>query len=160
MIKILSLNVLLILTVLVMTGPTVQMVFYQGVAAQGSNSYESSISNFDINSIFNNLQNSFTDPLGQVDITFPPEPIDSMVPVNQPSSTDSMVPVNQPSSTDSTDSIAPPSDKAKDESSSDETPSTTDESSSTDSTDSIAPPSDKAKDESSSTDSKIGRAHV
>ena len=119
-----------------MTGPTVQMVFYQSVAAQGSNGYESSSSNFDINSIFNNLQNSFinpidglntnnaevqgsngyessssnfdinsifnnlqnsfTDPLGQVDITFPPGPTDSMVPVNQPSSTDSMVPVNQP----------------------------------------------------------------
>ena len=141
MIKSLSLSVLLILTVLVVTGPTAQMDFYQSVAAQGSNSHESSSSNFDINSIFNSLQNSFsnpiggldsdnakvkgsnshessssnldinsifnslqnsfTDPLGQVDITFPPEPTDSMVPVNQPSSTDSMVPVNQPSSTDS-----------------------------------------------------------
>jgi len=101
MIKILSLSVLLILIVLIISGPTSQTVFYQSVTAQGLNSYESSSSNFDINSIFNGLQNSFTDPLGQVDITFPPKLTDSMTPVNQPSSTDSMTPVNQPSSTDS-----------------------------------------------------------
>ncbi len=101
MIRILSLNMLLIFLVLIIMGPTAQMIFYQSVAAQGSNTYGSSSSKFDINSLFNNLQNSFTDPLGQVDIIFPPESTDSMVPVNQPSSTDSMVPVNQPSSTDS-----------------------------------------------------------
>ena len=39
------------------------MVFYQSVTAQGSNSYESSTSNFDINSIFNNLQNKFLNPI-------------------------------------------------------------------------------------------------
>ena len=149
MIRILSLNMLLLFLVLIIMGPTAQMIVYQSAAAQGSNTYGSSSSNFDINSLFNNLQNSFTDPLGQVDIIFPPESTDSMVPVNQPSSTDSMVPVNQPSSTDSTDAIAPQSDKSNDESTSKDKPSTTD---STDSTDAIAPQSDKSNDESTSKD--------
>ena len=140
MIRILSLNMLLLFLVLIIMGPTAQMIVYQSAAAQGSNTYGSSSSNFDIDSLFNNLQNSFTDPLGQVDIIFPPESTDSMVPVNQPSSTDSMVPVNQPSSTDSTDAIAPQSDKSNDESTS------------TDSTDAIAPQSDKSNDESTSKD--------
>ena len=63
MIKILSLSVLLILTVLIITEPTAQMVFYQSVNAQESNSYESSSPKYDINSIFNGLQNSFLNPI-------------------------------------------------------------------------------------------------
>src|SRR3989337_2610549 len=109
MIRILSVNMLLIFLVLIITAPTAQMIFYQNVEAQGSNTYRSSSSNFDINSIFNNLQNSITDPLGQVDIIFPPESTESMVPVNQPSSTESMVPVNQPSSTESMVPVNQPS---------------------------------------------------
>src|SRR5687767_10720288 len=66
MIKILSLSVLLILIVLIISGPTSQMVFYQSVTAQGSNTYESSSSNFDINSIFNGLQNSFLNPIDRL----------------------------------------------------------------------------------------------
>ena len=63
MIRILSVNMLLIFLVLIITAPTAQMIFYQSAAAQGSNTYGSSSSNFDINSIFNNLQNNIINPL-------------------------------------------------------------------------------------------------
>ena len=137
MIKSLSLSVLLILTVLIITGPTAQMVFYQSVTAQGSNSYESSTSNFDMNSIFNNLQNSFLNPIGGLNSdnakvqgsnsyesstsnfdmnsifnnlqnSFT-DPLGQVDITFPPGPTDSMAPVNQPSSTDSMVPVNQPS---------------------------------------------------